>query len=267
MNKTPVARWDFTCSCEKANKEELVNYLKKLCKQYVFQKEKGEETGYEHWQGRVSLKVKNRKVAVEFGTHWSPTSNANMDNDFYVLKEDTRIDGPFSDKDECHYVPKQIRDIGELFPWQAEVVRLSKMWDTRHIDVIIDKDGCKGKSTLVGKMCCELRYARKIPPLSNYKELMNLTFCMPEAKCYLVDMPRALDKSKQEEFFSALESIKDGHIWDNRYTYKEKWIDSPNIWVFTNVPPNRKLLSADRWRMWEIDAEGDLRALRCNTNS
>ena len=267
MSKTPVCRWDFTASCDKVNKEELVIYLKKLCKQYVFQKEKGEKTDYEHWQGRVSLKVKNRKVPLEYCVEWSPTSNANMDNDFYVMKEETRIDGPFSDKDECHYVPRQFRECPDWLPWQAEVVRLSQIWDTRHIDVIVDRVGDIGKSILVGKMCCELRYARAVPPLSNYKELMNLVFCMPVAKCYLVDMPKAMDKEKQNEFFSAIEDIKNGHIWDNRYTFKEKWIDSPNIWLFTNVPPNRRLLSKDRWRMWEIDSEGDLRALRCNTSS
>lgn len=265
MSKTPVCRWDFTCSRDKCNKEDLIFYLKKLCKKYVFQLEKG-ASGYEHWQGRVSLKIKNRKVGTEYGIHWSATSNENMGNDFYVLKEDTRIEGPYSDEDEEIYVPRQLREITELFDWQEEVIMISQKFDARTINVIVDKEGCKGKSTLVGKMCCELRCARKIPPLSNYKELMNMVFCMPTSKCYLIDMPRALDKSKQEEFYSALESIKDGHIWDNRYTYKEKWIDSPCIWVFTNVPPNRNLLSRDRWKLWTIGEGGDLRALRCNTN-
>lgn len=262
-----VAIWDFTISMEFVTKEELRIWLKKFSKKYTFQGELGKLTGFKHWQGRVSLKVKSRKCPLEYHVHWSVTSSNSMEDTFYVMKEDTRIEGPYTDKDEEFYVPKQIVEITQLFVWQKEVIEISKVWDSRHINVIVDKEGCKGKSTLVGKMCCELKMARKIPPLSNYKELMNLVFCMPSSKVYLVDMPRALDKNKQEEFFSAIENIKDGHIWDNRYTYKEKWIDSPNIWVFTNVPPNRRLLSEDRWKMFEIDGEGILRALRCNNKT
>lgn len=248
--------WDFTLDGE-IECEEVKEWLKKLAKKWCFQLEVGEKTGYKHWQGRVSLIVKKRLPELKWGIHWSITSNKNKNNWDYVSKEHTRIEGPYRWDDV--YVPRQIRDVYELFDWQKKVIEMSAKWEPRKVNVIIDRDGCKGKSTLVGKMCCELKCARSVPPLSNYKEIMRLVMCMPISKCYLIDQPRALDKQKQEEFYSAIEKIKDGHVWDDRYKYVEKWFDSPTVWVFTNVPPNPRLLSRDRWVLWTIDEDGDLR--------
>lgn len=262
MSKNQVYKWNFTLKSENITVDELKEELKRMCKKWVFQLELG-ETGYLHYQGRISLKVKKCLPDKKWCFHWSPTSKTNVDNDFYVTKEETRKDGPW--KDDDIYIPRQIREINNLFGWQCSVIERCQKWEPRIVNVIVDAPGCKGKSILVGKICCELKIGRSIPPLTNYKELMGMVMCMPESKCYLIDMPRALDKSKQEEFYSAIESIKDGHVWDNRYTFKERWFDSPSVWVFCNKKPNSQLLSTDRWRLWEIGPEGELRALRCNS--
>lgn len=262
MSRNQVCGWDFTLKAEGVEVDELKEELKRLCKKWVFQLEKG-ASGYMHFQGRVSLKVKSRLPDKKWCFAWSVTSKTNCSNDFYVTKEDTRVDGPWRDDDV--YVPRQIREIGELWPWQIDVVKKCQMWEPRIVNVIVNPDGCEGKSILVGKIQCELKIGRRIPPLANYKELMGMVMCMPESGCYLIDIPRALDKSKQEEFYSAIENIKDGYCFDNRYTFKEKWFDSPSVWVFSNEKPNLRLLSKDRWRLWEIDEERELRALRCNT--
>lgn len=252
----PVFCWDFTLNGD-IELDEVREFCKKIMKKWVFQKEQGEKTGYIHWQGRGSLIEKSRLPELKWGIHWSVTSKTQVGVWDYVTKDFTRI-GKTYRWDDCK-IPRQIAEVKELYGWQEKVIEMSSRWDSRSVNVIIDKEGCKGKSVLVGKMCCDLGIARKVPPLSNYKELMCMVMSMPISKCYLIDMPRALDKNKQEEFYSAIESIKDGHVWDNRYTYKEKWFDSPNVWVFTNVPPNRRLLSQDRWKMFEIDDEGDLK--------
>ena len=51
--------YDFT---EKFGRsaEELIFSLKKLCKKWGFQREIGENTGYDHYQGRISLYKKLR---------------------------------------------------------------------------------------------------------------------------------------------------------------------------------------------------------------
>lgn len=256
--------WDFT---EKFGRsaEDLIFSLKKLSKRGGFQREIGESTGYDHYQGRISLckKLRLDEITKQLPIvgHWSKTSKCCSSGEKfweYVTKEDTRVEGPWTwgdGKDE--YVPRQIREIEALYAWQKTIIEKIQIWDTRHIDVIVQKKGCIGKSILVGYACC-YGLARKIPALNNFKEIMCLTMCMPVSRAYFIDMPRAMDKSKQEEFYSALESIKDGHLWDNRYTYKEKWIDCPNIWVFTNAPVNKNLLSKDRWREWKITEDAQL---------
>lgn len=264
--------WDFTISDEAGKTgdngnnyfDEIIISIKKLSKHWGYQKEIGKETGYVHWQGRISLIKKLRMCELiklfPIKGKWSPTSDGCKSGDAfyeYTTKEDTRVEGPWTDRDIAKYIPRQIREVNELYPWQNFVIEKINLWDSRHIDIIVDKQGCKGKSTLVGYCCCN-GLARKVPALNNFKEIINMVMCMPVSKAYFIDMPRALDKSKQGEFYSAIESIKDGHLWDNRYTYKEKWIDSPNIWIFTNVPVNKSLLSRDRWREWKITEDNNI---------
>ena len=72
------------------------------------------------------------------------------------------------------------------------------------------------------------------------------------------DMPRAMSKESLHGFYSAIEQIKKGKLYDCRYHYKSYWIDSPRIFIFTNKLPDMKLLSADRWRLWFINEKREL---------
>lgn len=251
--------FDFTISCDKDTRspDEIIEWLNKFCKKYCFQKEKGAETGYLHYQGRISL---GRKLLLgtlcrsyPISGKWSVTSKENMHNTFYVMKEETHIEGPWRDTDESMYIPIQYR-LNKLFPWQEEIISYTKKFDTRSVYCIINKSGGIGKSAIVGYMCCN-KMARKVPPLNNYKDIMRMVMCMPISKCYLIDMPRALPKKEMAEFYSAIESIKDGHVWDDRYGYKERWFDSPAVVVFTNEHPDRNYLSKDRWKIKELTPE------------
>lgn len=258
-----VYRWKFTIWDKENNlvEQEIKDWICEFGKKWCFQEE--DAGSGKHYQGSISTQKKYRpnEIPKKWNIHWS---RAHVNDDIYESKEESRVNGPWRDDDVR--IPRQILEVKELYGWQNSVIEMSKKWDSRLINVIVDKKGCIGKSVLVGKMCCELKIARKIPPLDSYKDLMRLAYSMPTSKCYLVDMPRALDKTKQDSFYSAIESIKDGHIWDDRYKYQEKWIDSPCIWLFTNIHPNLRLLSSDRWRIFFVNEEGELKALRCNTN-
>lgn len=76
-----------------------------------------------------------------------------------------------------------------------------------------------------------------------------------DPKIVFIDMPRAMDKTKLGGIYSAIEQIKNGYLYDMRYKFSEWWIDSPQVWVFTNIPPKTSLLSADRWKLWVIDRD------------
>ena len=81
---------------------------------------------------------------------------------------------------------------------------------------------------------------------------MNMVMDRPISQCYFIDMPRSLPKTKLNQFYSGIEELKNGHAWDARYHFKEKYFDSPNVWIFANEIPDKNLLSRDRWLIWEI---------------
>ncbi len=249
-----VCTYDFTIPRDSITKESLIKKLNKIAKEWCFQLEKGETSGYEHYQGRLSLKVKTRQCNLisKWGlkeTHWSITSNNNRKNNFYVLKDETRIDGPFESKDyEEFYVPRQIREIPSLYPWQQEIIEMSTEWDTRTIHIIVNEKGNIGKSILKGYMRCN-RLGQVVPFCNNYKDIMRMIFCMKTSNCYLIDMPRAINKENLGSLFSGIESIKDGYCFDDRYEFKQKYFDCPNIFVFTNTVPDMTMLSEDRWKL------------------
>lgn len=256
--QSPICVYDWTAPADYISKEEIIILLKEHCKKWAFQKEQGEKTGYIHWQGRLSLKEKLRlNQLIKTWGHpkfsFKPTSDANKDNVFYVIKNETRIEGPWTDKDpEEQYVPRQIREIETLYPWQERVIKISKIWDTRKINCIVDGRGNNGKSTLVGYMRAH-NLGRKLPFSNDYRDLMRMVMDMPTSNCYIIDMPRAINKEKLFQLWSAIEEIKGGYAYDDRYSFKEKLFDCPQIFVFMNSYPDTTLLSKDRWKMWYID--------------
>ena len=150
--------WDFTLT----NKDdEDVNILKDIlisnCKNWAFQLEKGEETGFIHWQGRVSLrKKKTQSSLISFfknkepfnKARFSPTVTENSKSFNYVLKDETRIDGPWTDKDEIKHETKQLKIFKtyEKYPWQVKLEEMATQFDMRTIDLIYDITGNTGKS-------------------------------------------------------------------------------------------------------------------------
>lgn len=264
--------WDVTISKEQYPEMiEVKNWFKKTCKKWGFQLERG-ASGYEHWQCRVSLKVKSRKPMMPrvHESAWSVTSNANKDNLFYVFKEDTHIDGPWCDTDVEVYIPRQFRN-KTLYPWQLKVIEISKTFNDREINVIYDPVGNKGKSTLAA--ICELEMnGIDLPPVNDAKELLQVICDICLAKQdrspnpVFVDIPRAMEKSRLHGIYTAIEQIKKGKLVDMRYHYKEWWIDSPCVWVCTNTEPDLHLMSNDRWKVWEIvdNQLREFKTLRCN---
>lgn len=266
MTNGGAAVWDMTLKQEYATKEQLIKWLKANCKEATFQLERG-DTGYMHWQGRFSLLKKRCKNPLMnlFKSHGieppylSITSNENRNNNFYVLKEDTRIEGPFivGKKEEEVYIPRQFRDI-ELYPWQQQIIDSISVFETRTINYIYDEKGNLGKSTLAS--IATLKYGGiNLPPLNDVKEIMGLlcNICMDKnlrnPGIVFIDMPRAMKKEHLNNMYSSIELVKTGMLYDTRYHYKSWWIDSPQIWVFSNKLPELTFMSLDRWAFWKVE--------------
>lgn len=251
-----VCGWDFTLAKSEDTYSDVIAELKMNCKKYTFSEEIG-EGGYEHFQGRVSLKLKTRtchKLGWVMNFHWSVTSNANVDNVFYIEKSESHVAGPWSDKDL--YVPRHLRS--ELRGWQKElrtmVTNHKEMMDDRHIICIVEETGCVGKSYFANWMGCH-GYASVIPPMNDMKDIMRCAYDITDVcdiNCFITDIPRGKAQKKLQDFYCGIETVKDGYVYDDRYGFKFKWIDSPVIVVFSNTYPEQFMLSADRWLIFNI---------------
>lgn len=273
MTQQQVAGWDLTISEEKSTPDPLqvAKALKEVFKKWVFQKEKGDE-GYVHWQVRGSLYKKRRQkdVIENFGellwnAHWSPTSTTvHKGNHFnYVMKADTRVEGPWKDTDDIFEDPpvltRQLKKFYEHnpYPWQSKVRELVQRVDDRWITCIVDPGANKGKSVLVEALEYE-RLAYEVPPMTCMEDIMQCCMCLKPQKAYCIDMPRSMKKEKLASFYAGIEALKNGVMYDKRHFFKKRRIDRPQILVFTNTLPDFSLLSLDRWQVYFVTDECEL---------
>ena len=264
--------YDFTIGCDFISKDDLCDELFRVAKKWIFQHELS-DTGYDHFQGRLSLYKKRREHELKnfmkelhpklLTMHHKPTAlnsleNGKMTSDaFYCLKSDTHVDGPWSDITEKKvYVPRQYRNLN-LKIWQHQVRASKDVFDSRRVNFLYDPKGNNGKSTLAS--LCELQdRALALPLTYDPKQLME-SVCdilmskeQRDPKLCFIDLPRGINPDKIGAYFVACEEIKKGKAVDMRHRYKEWWFDSPQVWVFANWLPNMSLLSADRWLLWTI---------------
>jgi hypothetical protein len=253
---------------------DVIKSFKSLAKKWIFQLEEGESAGLKHFQCFISLIKKCLPTCVlklfaknTFRVnHIRPVHNC-KELEQYVMKEQTRVDGPWCDTDEEVYIPVQYRDI-TLYSYQRAIYD-NKLYNHRTINVIHDKIGCNGKST-VAALCAIQKGYIYLPAVRSYEDLIAAVF----SKCYkktrtpgviLVDLPRGISKQGLDELFAGLETIKGVYLYDKRYTFKEWWIDSPTIYVFSNKLPDFDLLSRDRWSIYALDHTGDDITMRDKT--
>lgn len=196
--------------------------------------------------------------------HLSPTSSQNQGNLFYVTKEESRIDGPWSDADVELYIPRQYRGlIDRFYPWQKTVWDQFDVFDPRRINVVFDPIGNQGKSTLAA-LAELMKNGYDLPPENDGLKLIQSMCNMLMAKedrapgPIFIDLPRSMDQAQLFGLYKAIEQIKKGKVYDLRNHYKQWWYDSPQIWVFCNTMPETGYVSRDRWKFFAISKERTL---------
>lgn len=257
-------RYDFTLVAGIITNEDITTALNTYCKKWVFQYEEG-ITGYLHYQGRISLTDKLRlnelidTKILPSQAHWSRTQTKTKGFD-YVMKEDTRILGPWKDTDKPKYIPRQYRGkMNTLRPFQKHIIDSAYTFDERTINVIISPNGNIGKS-VISSLCELFKKGIDLPPCNDAEKLIQscCNICMKKntrnPSPIFIDLPRSFNQDNMNGIFTAIEQIKKGKLYDIRYNYTEWWIDSPQIWVFTNNEEiDTDMLSKDRWKIWNVD--------------
>lgn len=186
------------------------------------------------------------------GFDLSITSSENTGNWFYVMKEDSRVEGPWSSKDpEDIPLPRQVREMGNLWDWQKHVLNSKNYFDSRIVNVIIDSKGGEGKSSFGFYLKCN-RLGQYLPYSNDFRDIMRMVMQLPKTDLYIIDLPRAVKKEKLYQFWSGVEMLKSGYAYDDRYKFREAFFDCPTVWIFSNLEPDLQLLSNDRWKLWSI---------------
>lgn len=255
----PVMTWDITKGSKDIKPSILALFLREIGKKWVFQEEKGEQKGYEHYQIRISLHKKKRlnelrsllKNTILEGAHLSQTSTNGTKTFDYVMKLDTRINGPWKDDDP---LPEDI-DKELLCPpneFQKGILEyINGEIHPREILVVVDTEGSKGK-TWLKKYLRWKKLAIVIPCFDKMEDIAQMVMCKPAHRCYIIDMPKSIKTCKMAGFWSGIEMIKDGYCYDKRNSFKDRQMPTPHMIVLTNKQPVTEHLSKDRWNIINI---------------
>lgn len=225
------------------------------CKKWIIARETG-KGGYQHWQIRIQTSnrrffepIKNKGNIIGY-EGWFPKHFPNVHcEECQDVWDYERKEGDYWTSDDTNNIRK-VR-FGKPNRVQREILRIVKTQSDRQIDVWLDKNGNHGKTWLTLHLY-ELGRALVVPRSSTTPEKMSAFVCSAykREEFIIVDIPRS--RKIDGGIYESLEELKDGLVFDSRYSGKSRNIRGVKIIVFTNTPLDVKRLSYDRWRLHGI---------------
>lgn len=255
--ETQVFGWDITIPNPEMNWQVLQDRLRTIFKNGWFQLEKGSKNGLIHFQIRGILKFRIRmhetkgytKDILDCEAHWSQTSRPNLHKYDYVTKDFTKLEGPWPIHEII--VPEIIRG-KELCNWQLQLKDILQERNDRTIHVIIDPNGCNGKSTFTNLMEAEGDCA-VIDPAYSAAAMKQEVYQKRDKLLYIFDLPRMIPKKDLPQMYAAIEQTKNCRASDPRYQSKSCVFKRLcNVVVMCNEMPDLRYLSKDRWKLWGL---------------
>lgn len=239
--------WDIIAPDEPNNEIAIKSFFQDYGERWAIAHEIG-MSGYRHLQCRVVLKKGMDKWGIIDELHNRGCGGCEVQpthvRDFnYVLKDDEyERESDQIILNKCPGTPNK---------WQAIAMDKFKRQNTRKILLVYDGRGDHGKSWLWNRLV-GTHQARGIPAFEDGKDAVR---CAMAENCrgYAIDTPRS--GTIKKSLWSAIEQIKNGYLYDERYQWREKHIPFPRIIVFSNKMPNGNELSADRWDIMDITNE------------
>ena len=257
----------------------LTATITKWAKHWVFQLERGAETGRLHYQGYMALIKKSRLSSLAAclnedlpGIHLSPCSTAGESAlKTYCMKADTRVKGPWADKEllaadaEAKKEWRQDTDFdfnkeygmieNDPRPFQEELTRICQSEPNRRTILwISDPEGNSGKSYWASWVSD--KFGAEYHTYAKTNDLMNVLANRPASRVYIFNLPRSKPKEQAlSDLFNCMEQLKDGRILNYKYNGAVKRINTPHVVVLANYLPTideAKGLSNDRWSFKRI---------------
>lgn len=243
--------WFFTCN----NYDEAdISFWtgKNSCpaEKFVMQEETGKKTGTKHLQGYFELKCPRSLSGLkkEFGPKYHLEVCRNKEASIkYCQKIETRTGQQYSKG-----FRKPPRVIETLRPWQAEVVSIVQSEpDDRTIHWFWDAKGGSGKTQLAKYLCVNFDALYVSGKAADIKYAVGQYLTThDDIKAVIYDVSRT-----QESYISyqSIEEVKNGIFFSGKYESEQVIFNSPHVIVFANFEPNLAALSADRWKITNLD--------------
>lgn len=237
------------------------------CKKWVFQLEES-KNGMMHFQCVISLNKKefSKKVLSSISAYTgikedyiniSPSLTGNT-SFCYGMKDDTRVDGPWSNKMLEENLPVETLAFGKFYNWQKVVFHIAMgKPDDRSIHWFYDTKGNRGKTQLTRMLLANHgKEVGVIPCVGTSNQLVSAIINMGMRKTYILDIPRAKSGGSWDDRIADLmltiESIKNGLLVSAFYgKLNQLLMPHPNVIVFSNYDLNG--LSPDRWKKYDMD--------------
>lgn len=150
----------------------------------------------------------------------------------------------------CSTDTREIRQVrfGVLRESQRKILEEVKTQNDRQIDVYLDPVGNHGKTWLTIHLW-ERGRALVVPRASCTPEKLSAFVCSAykDEEYIIIDIPRS--RKIDTGLYECIEEIKDGLVFDHRYSGRTRNVRGAKIIIFTNTPLDTKKLSHDRWRL------------------
>lgn len=178
----------------------------------------------------------------------------------YVTKLETRADGPW-------YFPR-IYDGSDVkiidddpYPWQQQIKQMVKQKPLpRQIVWIVDFIGNTGKSTLL-KWFVFNQIGHTLG-LEAPRDIALARKTNRNKDCVLFNFTRSIPPTYDiKNLYYMIENIKDGVVFSSKYESNDFTTDVPHIIIFSNILPQPNLLSFDRWKVFRINSNKELKQM------
>jgi len=144
------------------------------------------------------------------------------------------------------------------FTWQKELVHFLTTTEPhpRHIHWYTDLKGGAGKTELCTYLHC--KYPLRFWLVTEFRTMADIATLIDNAlnhewdgHCVLLDIPR--QTAEFDVVYNAMESIKNGILTVSKYHSKLVRLPKrPHVVVLSNVFPNVRKLSLDKWKVYEL---------------
>lgn len=199
--------------------------------------------GYKHWQVRIQTGMSFEDLEEIF-------NNAHIEECSDTWNYE-RKEGKFYASDDNENILRC--RFGELRDNQRRILETVERNNDRQITCVIDNQGNTGKSWL-----CRHLYENGTgfycpPTITTAQGLIQfIASGYNGERIIVIDVPRSTKWTR--DLYTVIEVVKDGLIYDTRYSSKTRDIYGALVLVMTNSVPRLDNLSKDRWVL--IGADG-----------